>query len=187
MKVLFVCTGNICRSPMGEFLFPLFFRANSVETDSAGIQGLEAHPIDPSSAALLARDGVDSSHFRSKRLTPQMENAADLILCFSNHQRREIITMNPRVRRRTFKLTDLAQLCHYLNQRGLIEGNTPAERLHSTLANATLVRPNIVPSPDIEDPYQKDFKEFESVHNRMIKAFAEIADALDTFRGLHAR
>lgn len=69
MKVLFVCTGNICRSPMGELMFPLFFHHDDIETDSAGTQGLIENPIDPSSARLMELDGIDASGFRSKRLT----------------------------------------------------------------------------------------------------------------------
>ena len=45
MHVLFVCTGNICRSPMGELMFPLFFHDDSIVTDSAGVQGLVDSPI----------------------------------------------------------------------------------------------------------------------------------------------
>lgn len=83
MKVLFVCTGNICRSPMGELMFPLFFHHAGIETDSAGTQGLISNPIDPSSARLMELDGIDSSAFRSKRLTPQLAMDSDLILCFT--------------------------------------------------------------------------------------------------------
>ena len=38
MKVLFICTGNICRSPMGELLLPQFMP--DLESDSAGTRGL---------------------------------------------------------------------------------------------------------------------------------------------------
>ncbi|WP_289097712.1 hypothetical protein [uncultured Bifidobacterium sp.] len=57
MHVLFVCTGNICRSPMGELMFPLFFRDDSIMTDSTGVQGLISSPIDPSNARLRYEDG----------------------------------------------------------------------------------------------------------------------------------
>ena len=93
MKVLFVCTGNICRSPMGELMFPLFFHDDSIVTDSAGVQGLLNSPIDPASALLLAQDGIDSRAFRSKRLTPQLAMSNDLILCFTEHQRRKIVAL----------------------------------------------------------------------------------------------
>ena len=96
MKVLFVCTGNICRSPMGELMFPLFFHDDSIVTDSAGVQGLFDSPIDPASALLLAQDGIDSRAFRSKRLTPQLAMSNDLILCFTEHQRRKIVALAPR-------------------------------------------------------------------------------------------
>ncbi len=50
MKVLFVCTGNICRSPLGELMFPLFFHDDSIVPEIAGGQGLLNSPIHPASA-----------------------------------------------------------------------------------------------------------------------------------------
>ena len=57
MKVLFICTGNICRSPMGELLLPQFMP--DLESDSAGTRGLVSHEIAPNSKRLLDQHGID--------------------------------------------------------------------------------------------------------------------------------
>ena len=64
MQVMFVCTGNICRSPMGELLLSRYLADTSIEVSSAGTKGLPGHPIDPSSATLMSSVGIDSSAFR---------------------------------------------------------------------------------------------------------------------------
>ena len=51
------------------------------------------HPIDPSSGRLMQSVGIESSGFRSRRLTRQMADEADLILCFEKQQRKEIVTL----------------------------------------------------------------------------------------------
>lgn len=86
MRVLFVCTGNICRSPIGELLFRMYTAGTSIEVDSAGTHSLVGHEIDGSSAALLTSAGIDSSAFRSKQLTRQIAQGCDLILCFEEDQ-----------------------------------------------------------------------------------------------------
>lgn len=186
MKVLFVCTGNICRSPMGELMFPLFFHDDSITTDSAGVQGLIDNPIDPSSARLMQADGIDPSAFRSKRLTPQLAMDSDLILCFTEHQRKKIVELAPRIRSRTFLLTDFADLCAYCAKNGLIEGDTLEDRLDSVLASASLVRPMLSPAHDIDDPYRKEFEAFETAHQQIGESFATIAAALEPAKGIHA-
>ncbi|RSX55523.1 protein-tyrosine-phosphatase [Bifidobacterium dolichotidis] len=179
MKVLFVCTGNICRSPMGELLFPHFFSDPNLIVDSAGTNGLDAHPIDPSSAQLLTTDGIDSSSFRSKRLTPQLARSADLIFCFSAHQRSEIIQRNPTVARRTVVLTDFANMCNYCATHNLITGDSLEERFDSVLANASLIRPMLPHAQDIADPYQREFEAFKTAHAQINEALATIAHAID--------
>lgn len=186
MKVLFVCTGNICRSPMGQYLFPLFFNDPDIEMDSAGTHGLQSNPIDPSSAQLLEADGIDSSDFRSKRLTPQLAQNADLILCFSRRQLRKIVEISPLSAKKTFMLNDFANICTYCNEQHIIQGNSLEERFQSVLSNTSLVRPMLPQVEDIADPYTKDFAAFESAHNEIIHDLGTIADALDK-RGLHTK
>ena len=65
MKVLFICTGNICRSPMGELLLPQFMP--DLESDSAGTRGLGSHEIAPNSKKLLDQHGIDSVRNGSPR------------------------------------------------------------------------------------------------------------------------
>lgn len=82
MRIMFVCTGNICRSPMGELLLTRYLSGTTVQVSSAGTHGLPMHQIDPNSALLMESVGIEPSGFRSRRLTQPMAKSADLILCF---------------------------------------------------------------------------------------------------------
>lgn len=168
-------------------MFPLFFRDTTVHTDSAGVCGLIDSPIDPSSAQLMEADGIDASTFRSKRLTPQLAMQSDLILCFTEHQRKKIVQLAPRVRSRTFLLTEFAALCEYCSTNHLIQGETVEQRLHSILYQASMVRAMLPQSDDIADPYQQEFAAFQTAHDSIGQAFAVIAQTLEPVSGAHAR
>lgn len=80
LRVLFVCTGNICRSPTAEgVLRALAARAGvAVEVDSAGLIGAHAgEPPDPRAQAAAARRGYDLSALRARRLEPEDLEAYD--------------------------------------------------------------------------------------------------------------
>lgn len=171
---------------MGELLFPRFFHANDIETDSAGTQGLINSPIDPSSGRLMVHDGIDPSDFRSKRLTSQLSMNSDLILCFTENQRQRIVAQTPRVRTRTFLLSDFANLCRYFKQNKLLREVTIDDRLQEVTNNAPLIRPFIPAAEEISDPYHKDFPAFQVVHDQIGHAIADIASALELPRGEHA-
>ena len=66
-RIITVCTGNICRSPMAEMMLAAAFRArglgDEVSVDSAGTTGYEAgRPIDPRAARRLAITKLSSQH-----------------------------------------------------------------------------------------------------------------------------
>ena len=183
MRVMFVCTGNICRSPMGELLLSRYLADTSIEVSSAGTKGLPGHPIDPSSATLMSSVGIDSSAFRSRRLTRDMANATNLILCFEASQRREIVTLAPAVVRRTFVITEFAALCAYCADHGMVKGRTIQERLWSVAVAAPIVRPLLPPSPDIEDPHGKTFDVFCTVADETNRALRTILNSMRKHAG----
>ena len=55
MHIMFVCTGNICRSPMGELLMTHYLNGTTVQVSSAGTRGLPMHPIALCKASALSR------------------------------------------------------------------------------------------------------------------------------------
>jgi protein-tyrosine phosphatase len=81
-RILFVCTGNTCRSPMavGALQQALGLDATRFEVGSAGTAAWDGQPATPASLEAAARDGVDLASHRSRRVTPALLRAADLVL-----------------------------------------------------------------------------------------------------------
>ncbi|WP_311203218.1 low molecular weight protein-tyrosine-phosphatase [Brachybacterium sp. p3-SID957] len=84
-RILTVCTGNICRSPMAEYALVEAFEqaglADQVEVASLATSGWEVgNPIDPRAAALLERHGITTTSHRARQMDPELLREADLIL-----------------------------------------------------------------------------------------------------------
>ena len=79
--VLFVCTGNTCRSPLAEAALraDLGAEAVRVEVASAGTAAWEGQPATEASVEVAASDGIDLTTHRSRRVTPALLRAADLV------------------------------------------------------------------------------------------------------------
>lgn len=178
MHIMFVCTGNICRSPMGELLLSRYLADTTVRVSSAGTRGLPMHQIDPSSARLMDSVGINSSGFRSRRLTRQMADEADLILCFEASQRKEIVTLAPTAVRYTFLVNDFANMCEYCAKNGLIKGLTIQERLQSVIDAAAMIRPMLPTPQDIEDPHGKEFAKFRAAADQTNQAIRTILTSM---------
>ena len=178
MHIMFVCTGNICRSPMGELLLKRYLEGTSIGVSSAGTRGLPSQPMDPSSAQLLRAVGIDPDAFRSRRLTTDMANSADLILCFEQQQRESIVILAPSTVQYTFLLTDFANMSKYCAACGMVEGRTVQERLESIMRASTLIRPLLPAAPDIPDPVGQSFDKFEEAAKQTNRELRSILKAL---------
>jgi protein-tyrosine-phosphatase len=107
VKILFVCTANICRSFMAERVF----RKMTEKSGRSDISGLSASLIDmkgalpdPKAAGLLAEKGFDGHGHKSRLLTEELAAETDMILVMERQQREMIIEKYPNAAEKVFLL-----------------------------------------------------------------------------------
>ena len=81
IKVLFLCTGNSCRSQMAEG-WAKYFRDDIIDAYSAGI---ETHGLNPNAVKVMAEAGVDISAHRSKRVDELKDIKFDYVITVCGH------------------------------------------------------------------------------------------------------
>ncbi len=88
MRILFVCTGNTCRSPMAEGLLRAALATkglDQVTVSSAGTGAWDGAPVSEGSYLVGLENGLDLSEHRARLLTREVVRSADLILVMSGH------------------------------------------------------------------------------------------------------
>jgi protein-tyrosine phosphatase len=105
-RILIVCTGNICRSPMAEVLLRqrLRERRPSAVVESAGISALVGHPADPLAQELMANRGLDLSAHRARQLSPELMRLFELVLVMEAGQQRAVEALDPTSRGRVHRV-----------------------------------------------------------------------------------
>lgn len=108
-RVLFVCLGNICRSPTAEAVFREQLRREAaglaVEVDSAGTHGYHAgEPPDARAIAAAARRGIDMSDLRARMVEPADFERFDLVLAMDEQNLRRLHRLAPAEHRHRLRL-----------------------------------------------------------------------------------
>ncbi len=158
-RILFVCTGNMCRSPLAERLT----RASLARTGTAGIDASSAGthavvgaPIHPDSAVVLQRLGGDPAGFIARQLTKQIVDNADLILAAARPHREIVAALCPDATARTFTLREFAALAAAVPPGGISELDDPGGRARALTAAAAPLRGQLAAWPrerlDVADP-----------------------------------
>ena len=154
VHVLFVCTGNICRSPTAERLAAAYAAEHGMldfTASSAGTRAVIGHPIHRDAAIVLERLGGDASDFAARQLKPKIASAADLIITMTGAHRDIVLETTPRQLRRTFTLNEAARLAS-------LDGV-------ETLADFAALRPHLTANDmaDIPDPIGQSPEVFETI------------------------
>jgi len=101
-RILVVCAGNICRSPVAEAMLRRALPRR--EIDSAGLGALVGHGVEPTARELAEADGLDVANHQARQLTAEMLVDADLILVMSPGQRRAVGELAPQALGKTMLL-----------------------------------------------------------------------------------
>ncbi len=191
-RVLHVCTGNICRSPMAELLSRagltarLGVDAGRVVVESAGTWGHTGSPMESEALATLAAYGVDGADFRARELVAEQVVAADLVLGATREHRAAVVVLQPRAAARTFTLREFARLTASVDRSSLPERDVVV-RGRALVRAAAAERGRLAPhSPhddDVADPYHAPLASF-AVCAALIQA--AMAGALDLLAGVPA-
>ena len=166
-RVLFVCTANICRSPMAEHLLREGLRARLGEAaegfviGSAGTHGHVGWPMDDTAReTLLSGYGLDGTAFRARLLDAALVQEADLVLTATREHRAAAVTLHPRAASKSFTLREFDRLLSVTEP----PAGEPVERAHALVAAAAaqrgLIRPDRAKDDDVTDPYRGPAAEY---------------------------
>ena len=109
-RVLVVCIGNVCRSPLGQLLLASRLPRDRFEITSAGVGALVGEPMSPEAAVHLEPYGVTADGFSARQLTAAMIRQSDLVLTATTAIRSRVLEEAPAALRRTFTVLELAAL-----------------------------------------------------------------------------
>ncbi|MDD3839517.1 MAG: protein tyrosine phosphatase [Clostridia bacterium] len=143
--ILFVCTGNTCRSSMAEALFrDMFVQAGKdtqgIQVVSAGISAVPGEKASPQAICVMKEMGIDISEHRSTKLTKRLVDRADLIFTMTMAHKDNVLRVYPEAEGKVFTLKEYAN------------GSLDMRKLNKELDQAYF---------DIQQKNKKIAKEFE--------------------------
>lgn len=194
LRVLVVCTGNVCRSPAVERLLATGLGAAyrgkrqrgalapAIEVSSAGTAAMVGAAMTPETAAIVAALGHDADGFQARQLTSSLVQRADLVLALTRDHRSAVVELHPAAVRRTFTLRELARLVALVEPSELPgAGATTADRLRALVPLAA-VRRGLVPAlpadDDVPDPYGRGEAAYRKTFTLLVPAVETLVAAV---------
>ena len=193
-RVLHVCTGNICRSPIAERLMRaglqtrLGEQAERVVVESAGTWGHTGSPMEPYALGTLASYGLDGRDFRARELVAEHVAGADLVLGATREHRAAAVILHPRAAARTFTLREFARLVTAVDPRALPEDDLLARArglVRAAVAQRGVLPPDRPRDDHLRDPYNAPASAFMVCGDLIAGALRGPLDLLTGVRGPH--
>jgi protein-tyrosine phosphatase len=178
---LFVCTGNICRSPMAQAMLTHQLReqlgeeAEAIDVTSAGTGALVNEPMQPFALQALQALGVTSGEFAARDVDPAMLAASDLVLTATRAHRALVVAAEPSVVRRTFTIKEFARLAASLDDHA---APTPQALVERVAGQRGWLPTVCAAEDDVADPYGLPAERYNATAAELSEAVRMIAEAL---------
>ncbi|MDT4310050.1 protein tyrosine phosphatase [Klebsiella aerogenes] len=101
-SILVICTGNICRSPIGERILRSIFPDKKI--DSAGVGALVGHAADTSAIRVASNHGISLEGHKAIQFTSSLGRQYDLLLVMETEHLEQVSRIAPEVRGKTMLL-----------------------------------------------------------------------------------
>lgn len=175
IRILTVCTGNVCRSPLAAILLAQRLSMLDVDFSSAGTRarpGLSMTPEAQQIAIELGATPIAAAAHSSRFLGETQLQSADFVVAMARNHRRSIVELNPALAGTAFTLRELARLLADVGDRELLrqgaQSNTddPRTRLRQMLSFVAARRGVSAPSDspdddDVVDPFRRSRRTYE--------------------------
>lgn len=169
-NILFVCTGNICRSAFASAYLGYLLKDSRVVVESAGTEALVGHAMDQRALLIADHLGVDGSAHRARQLTGRMLSTASLVVVFGPEHYKWIQENNPEAIVKTMAIRQFA------NSSEQIVSDPRGFSLFDLLSAVKRTKPALDGSSWIRDPYKKDDLEYMQI-------MGEVTQTLEGLRG----
>jgi protein-tyrosine phosphatase len=196
-RILFVCTGNVCRSPMAQAMLRHRLRdrlgddASAFEVTSAGTGALVGSPMEAFATEVLAGLGVAADEFEAREVSGELLQEADLILTATRQHRSFVVSTQPSVVRRTFTVREFARLAGSLTLNDVSAaavGADVSDRSRAVVERVAGQRGMTPPVPhsedDVADPYRQPVKRFARTADELQPAVDVLAELLIRVAGV---
>jgi protein-tyrosine-phosphatase len=189
VNILFVCTGNTCRSPMAEGIFRQLIKQYSLEINvrSAGIHTTTGNPISHLSRVILSEEGFQEA-ISSKSIDEHDLIWADIILTMTIQHKQWIIQNFHEALERTYTLKEYVGdedgLRQFIEERDVLITNL---QLRQTLSqknqdheNQRLIElENLIPSSDVTDPFGGDIETYRLTAKEIKELLVKLMNKLN--------